>query len=103
MLGGGGRGKMMIVTKNQSEELVKARVYCPICSHMVEATARRAEIGRYEAIHVVKGQKCARCSAVLDAASILDVLEVLPAQEIAKTAQDSAAASKAKRRKRIAA
>jgi Na+-translocating ferredoxin:NAD+ oxidoreductase RNF subunit RnfB len=93
----------MAATKKQTEEWVKARVYCPICSHMVQATARRAEIGRYEAIHVVKGQKCARCSAVLDAASILDVLEVLPSQDAAKEAQNPAEASRAKRRKRIAA
>jgi len=93
----------MIATKNQTEELVRARVYCPICSHMVQATARRTEVGRYEAIHVVKGQKCARCSAALDAASILDVLEVLPSQDAATEAQAPAEASKAKRRKRIAA
>jgi hypothetical protein len=93
---------MMIVTRNQTEEFVRARVYCPICSHMVEATARRTEVGRYETIHVVKGQKCARCSAALDAASILDVLEVLPSQS-AKEAPAPAEASKAKRRKRIAA
>jgi C4-type Zn-finger protein len=93
----------MIATTNQTEELVRARVYCPICSHMVQATARRTETARFEAIHVVKGQKCSRCSSVLDAASILDVLEVLPTQDAAKEAQAPADASKAKRRKRIAA
>jgi hypothetical protein len=93
----------MIVTKNQTEELVKARVYCPICSHMVQATALRTDTGRYEAIHVVEGQKCARCAAVLDAASILDVLEMAPSQDAIKESQAPAEVPKAKRRKRIAA
>ena len=53
---------------------LRARVYCPICTHTVEADVVSVERGLNRKIKVVKGQKCRRCSAVLDAAYILDVV-----------------------------
>ncbi|MEX2262322.1 MAG: hypothetical protein WD696_10240 [Bryobacteraceae bacterium] len=49
----------------------KAQVYCPICTHTVpadaEITGRKAK--------VLPGQKCARCSAALDAGFVVQILE----------------------------
>ena len=45
----------------------KALVYCPICTHTVEAEAGLA--GKKPL--VVPGQKCSRCSAALDAGLVI--------------------------------
>ena len=47
----------------------RARVYCPICTHNVDAEI--VEVGRR--LYIRPGQKCARCGASLDAASILRI------------------------------
>jgi hypothetical protein len=49
------------------------RVYCPICTHTVDATVERAP-KRIRKQHYVKpGQKCPRCSGSLDAGQIIDL------------------------------
>ncbi|HKW98525.1 MAG TPA: hypothetical protein VJN43_12385 [Bryobacteraceae bacterium] len=47
------------------------QVHCPICTHTVGAEVE--QLGKK--IRVVPGQKCPRCSATLDAAAVLEVLE----------------------------
>jgi hypothetical protein len=54
---------------NQSQPVENAKVYCPMCTHTVEA-----EIQRHVAKHrhiVTPGQKCPHCCASLDAGFIL--------------------------------
>ncbi len=50
---------------------VKGRVYCPICTHTVDAevdlTGKRAK--------VLPGQKCPRCRAALDAGMVIQLPE----------------------------
>ena len=45
----------------------KALVYCPICTHTVEADVVHG--GKHA--HVKPGQRCQRCSASLDAGYIM--------------------------------
>ena len=45
----------------------RALVYCPICTHTVEADAGFA--GKKP--QVVPGQKCSRCASALDAALVV--------------------------------
>ena len=53
-------------TKTPAEEIGK--VYCPMCTHTVEAKVERREtIRRWM---VTPGQKCSQCSASLDAGYI---------------------------------
>jgi hypothetical protein len=52
-------------------EKIKARVHCPICTHTVEADV---EVMKRK-VWVVSGQKCPRCSAILDAAAVVQVPE----------------------------
>ena len=47
--------------------IAKALVYCPICTHTVEAEAGRA--GKKPL--VVPGQKCSRCASALDAGLVI--------------------------------
>ena len=54
-------------------KLVTGRVYCPICTHTVEADLMPVERGLTRTMKVLPGQKCGRCSGLLDAAYILDV------------------------------
>lgn len=44
-----------------------AKVYCPMCTHTVEATVEHHP----KNIHVKRGQKCPRCSGRLDAGYIM--------------------------------
>jgi hypothetical protein len=48
-----------------------AQVYCPICTHTVQAEVQW--IGKRIRVH--PGQKCARCSAPLDAGAVLEVVK----------------------------
>ncbi len=52
----------------------RARVYCPICTHTVEAEVVVLSRHHPGKMKVVEGQKCRRCSTSLDAAYILDLL-----------------------------
>ena len=49
----------------QSES--KGYVYCPICTHTVEATV----LSSRKTVKVKPGQKCSRCSASLDPGYIM--------------------------------
>ena len=44
-----------------------AKVYCPMCTHTVDATVEHHP----KHIHVKRGQKCPRCSGSLDAGYIM--------------------------------
>lgn len=61
------RGAMKPVT----EKTARGSIYCPICTHVVDAnvdvSGRKAK--------VVPGQKCARCRAALDAGMVLQLRE----------------------------
>ena len=46
---------------------VTAAVYCPICTHTVEAEV----VATRKRTFVKPGQRCARCSSSLDAAYVL--------------------------------
>jgi transposase-like protein len=48
----------------------RGMVYCPICTHAVQASVLPARRGR---IIVQPGQRCPRCSSHLDAAVVLRV------------------------------
>ena len=50
---------------------VTGQVHCPICTHTVSA---EVDVSRKK-MRVVPGQRCPRCSATLDAAMVLEVLE----------------------------
>ena len=54
-------------------KVIQGRVYCPICTHTVEAEVTAVEQGLRRKMQVVKGQRCGRCHAALDAAYVLDV------------------------------
>jgi C4-type Zn-finger protein len=58
-------------------KVLRARVYCPICTHTVEAEVVALETGYRRKMKVIEGQKCRRCSAALDAAYILDLVAPL--------------------------
>ena len=49
----------------------KGQAHCPICTRTVGADVE--QIGKV--VRVVPGQKCPRCSATLDVAAVLQVLE----------------------------
>jgi transposase-like protein len=53
------------------EKVAKGRVYCPICTHTVDAdvdlSGRRAK--------VIAGQKCPRCRTTLDAGVVMQLPE----------------------------
>ena len=57
--------------QNNLAHKAKALVYCPICTHTVEAEAGLA--GRKPL--VVPGQKCPRCAALLDAGLVVQFRE----------------------------
>jgi len=55
------------------DKALQARVYCPICTHTVEADVTPVARGWNQKLRVVRGQKCSRCEAVLDAAYVLNL------------------------------
>ncbi|MBI3695623.1 MAG: hypothetical protein HY238_12390 [Acidobacteria bacterium] len=55
-------------------KVLRARVYCPICTRTVEADVVSLDRGWNRKMRVAEGQKCPRCSAALDAAYVLDVV-----------------------------
>ena len=61
----------MVPAKSATDTIV-VKVYCPICTHTVDATVER-EAKRNRKQHYVKpGQRCPRCSGSLDAGHIID-------------------------------
>jgi hypothetical protein len=63
-------GVMAVLLENKA---TVARVHCPICTHTVEADVAPVERGWTRKMKVVQGQRCRRCSALLDAAYILEI------------------------------
>lgn len=59
------------MVKAITRQQFKGQVHCPICTHTVDADVE--QIGKN--VRVVPGQKCRRCSATLDVAAVLQVLE----------------------------
>ena len=55
------------MTKSQSRRESRSWVYCPICTHTVEA--QTVILGR--TAQVKPGQKCPRCGSSLEVASVL--------------------------------
>lgn len=59
------------MVKQETNE-VTAAVYCPACTHIVEAKVVSQKRRGYRLTHAtVPGQKCARCTGSLDAAVVL--------------------------------
>jgi transposase-like protein len=59
------------MVKVMARQRFKGQVHCPICTHTVGAEVE--QVGKI--IRVAPGQKCPRCSATLDVAAVLQVLE----------------------------
>ncbi len=60
---------MKLVTKEVvNKPAIKGWVYCPICTHTVEA-----QVIHDRKLKVSPGQKCPRCSASLDAGYVVRV------------------------------
>ena len=57
----------METTKIKSPSEYKGLVYCPICTHHVEAVVVPVK----RSAHVKPGQKCARCASSLDAGVVV--------------------------------
>ena len=62
------RQKMAVATET-------AKVYCPMCTHTVEAAIERdaSAMALKRRVFVTPGQKCAHCAASLDAGYILPI------------------------------
>jgi hypothetical protein len=58
---------METATKIKSPSEYKGLVYCPICTHHVEAVVVPVK----RSAHVKPGQKCARCASSLDAGVVV--------------------------------
>jgi len=54
-------------------KVLQARVYCPICTHTVEADVVAVERGLHRKMQVIEGQRCRRCQTTLDAAYVIEV------------------------------
>ena len=54
-----------------AKEETRGEVYCPICTHIVEAQV----LVSHNAARVKPGQKCPRCSAQLDAAHAVRIMQ----------------------------
>jgi len=52
---------------------LRAPVYCPLCTHTVEAEVVAVQAGWNPKRKVASGQRCRRCSSSLDAAYVLDL------------------------------
>ena len=49
------------------------KVYCPMCTHTVEAEIERNPVGHRQRSAVKPGQKCPQCSASLEAGYIFEI------------------------------
>ena len=58
---------MRIAAQPTTLQVAKAFVYCPICTHTVEAEV----VHKGKHAYAKPGQKCARCAASLDAGYIM--------------------------------
>lgn len=80
-------------------EQLQAKVYCPMCTHSVDAFAHRHDTCKSLELRVINGQSCPRCWTSLDSASIVVVLEG-PEYQGGGSAVALAPAEDAKRRRR---
>ncbi len=55
----------------QSQPVETAKVYCPMCTHTVDAQIQRHIVRSARRFMVRPGQKCPHCSGSLDAGYIL--------------------------------
>lgn len=60
---------MAIATMEIKKSEWKGGVYCPLCTHTVEANVTKTARGT----KVVPGQRCGRCSSSLDAGYVIRV------------------------------
>ena len=58
---------MKLLTNEVKSTVVRGWVYCPICTHTVDAAVIQTRKGT----RVDPGQKCPRCSASLDAGYVM--------------------------------
>ncbi len=56
-------------TTEKKQVQAQGSVYCPMCTHTVQATVTYTP----RTPHVTLGQRCSRCSASLDAAYVFSV------------------------------
>ncbi len=61
----------MTIAPPQAAAELKASVYCPICTHTVEAVVERLN----KRMRVKPGQTCRRCNSSLDAGFVLRTLD----------------------------
>jgi hypothetical protein len=60
------------MTPRKSDSPMNGKVYCPGCTHTVDATVEREPKGIRGHDYVKPGQKCPRCSGSLDAGYIVN-------------------------------
>lgn len=60
---------MIAVVNKPNQVILDGEVYCPCCTHTVEA---KVALQR-RSVSTVPGQKCAQCGSPLDAASVVFV------------------------------
>jgi uncharacterized protein (UPF0212 family) len=58
--------------KKPLEKMETGKVYCPMCTHTVDAEIERVHIRRARRAVVRPGQRCPHCSAPLDAGYIFE-------------------------------
>ncbi len=58
---------MPTATVEMKRSEVKGAVYCPLCTHTVDANVTKTAKGT----RVVAGQRCPRCSSSLDAGYVI--------------------------------
>ena len=59
------------MTRVSKSERFRGQVHCPICTRTVSADVEQIR----KVVRVVPGQKCPRCSATLDVAAVMQVME----------------------------
>jgi hypothetical protein len=62
-----------MISANYVPATMIGKVYCPICTHTVDATLEPEPKGKRRHNSVKPGQKCPRCSGSLDAGHIIDL------------------------------
>jgi hypothetical protein len=60
---------MPTATINKKQVQAQGAVYCPMCTHTVQATVTYGP----RAAYVTPGQRCPRCSSSLDAGYVIHV------------------------------
>ena len=92
----------MASSTSRSQQL-HGKVYCPMCTHSVDAFVRQRDAGPLLQLQVIAGQSCPRCWTSLDSASIVVVLDWLPDQSGGPAVALAPVEDAKRRRRRIAA